>query len=69
MTRCIRLFFLLLVASICVATATAQEAYVYISTGDGTYAYDASSTGKLTPLKGRPSRLQGPWLGPTASTL
>jgi hypothetical protein len=33
-----------LMASFCAVTASAQEAYVYISTTEGTYAYDALSS-------------------------
>jgi hypothetical protein len=38
------------------AAASAQEAYVYDTVAKGTYAYDASSTGKLTLIKGCRSR-------------
>jgi hypothetical protein len=52
-----------LMASFCVVTASAQEAYVYISTTEGTYAYDASSSRKLTPIKGSPFPTMGTMVG------
>ena len=39
--------------------ASAQEAYVYDTVAKGTYAYDASSTGKLTLIKGSPFQAVG----------
>lgn len=43
-----------LIATLCAATASAQVAYVYVPTVNGIYAFDASSAGKLTPIKGSP---------------
>ena len=47
-------YFIFMPALLCAMTASAQEAYVYISADNLTYGYDASSTGKLTPIKGTP---------------
>jgi hypothetical protein len=61
MTRKLPLFCL--IAALCTGAAFAQVAYVYVSTTDGTYAYDASSTGKLTPIKGSPFQTTGGMVG------
>jgi hypothetical protein len=45
------------------AAAPAQEAYVYDTVAKGTYAYDASSTGKLTLIKGSPFQTVGALIG------
>lgn len=45
------------------AAASAQEAYVYDTVAKGTYAYDASSTGKLTLIKGSPFQTVGGLIG------
>ncbi len=39
------------------------EAYVYINNDRDTYAYDASSTGKLTPIAGSPYKTNGSPMG------
>jgi hypothetical protein len=62
MTRFIQAIVCLM-ASFCAVTASAQEAYVYISTTEGTYAYDALSSGKLTPIKGSPFPTMGTMVG------
>jgi hypothetical protein len=62
MTRFIQALVCLM-ASFCTVTASAQEAYVYISTTEGTYAYDAASSGKLTPIKGSPFPTIGTMVG------
>ena len=67
MSRSINCFIFML-ALLCAMTASAQEAYVYISADNLTYAYDASSTGKLTPIQGTPFQTKGSWSGPTASS-
>lgn len=45
--------FCLLVA-LCAGSASAQVAYVYVPTNHGIFAYDATSAGKLTLIKGSP---------------
>ncbi len=52
MTRKVQLFCL--IATLCSGAASAQVAYVYVPTPKGIYAYDASSAGKLTLIKGAP---------------
>jgi hypothetical protein len=46
-----------------VSNAAAAEAYVYDETGSGLYVYDASSTGKLTLVKGSPFQPTGQVVG------
>jgi hypothetical protein len=54
MTRCIGLFGCL-IATLCTGAAFAQVAHVYINgANDWIYGFDASSTGKLTPIAGSP---------------
>jgi hypothetical protein len=49
---------------LCTGTAIAQEAYVYdYIPNKGVYVYDASSTGKLTPIKGSPFKPAGQMVG------
>jgi hypothetical protein len=49
---------------LCTCTALAQEAYVYdYIPNKGVYAYDASSTGKLTLIKGSPFKTAGQMVG------
>jgi hypothetical protein len=55
--------FIFMVALLWAMTASAQEAYVYISADNLTYAYDASSTGKLTPIQGTPFQTKGNVVG------
>jgi hypothetical protein len=43
-----------LIATVCAAAAPAQVAYVYVPTVNGIYAFDASSAGTLTAIKGSP---------------
>lgn len=52
MTRKIQLFCL--IATLCTGACSAQVAYVYVPSSDGIFAYDASSAGKLTLIKGSP---------------
>jgi hypothetical protein len=61
MSRKIQILALLTV--LCTGAAVAQEAYVYDNTAKGTYAYDASSTGKLTPINGSPFQTVGSLIG------
>jgi hypothetical protein len=49
-----RYFFVCLIATLCTGAAFPQVANVYVSTDKNIYAYDASSTGKLTQIKGSP---------------
>jgi hypothetical protein len=53
MARSIRLF-VCLIAILAPPSALAQVAYVYVPTATGIYAYDSSSAGKLTAIKGSP---------------
>ena len=52
-----------LMTILCTGAAFAQEAYVYDTVAKGTYVYDASSTGKLTLIKGSPFRTVGALIG------
>src|SRR5271156_4614245 len=52
-----------LMTMLCTGVASAQEAYVYDTVAKGTYAYDASSTGKLTLIKGSPFKTAGALIG------
>jgi hypothetical protein len=52
-----------LITVLCTGAASAQEAYVYDTVAKGTYAYDASSTGKLTLIKGSPFQTVGALIG------
>jgi hypothetical protein len=50
------------------AAAVAQEAYVYdYMPNTGVYAYDASSSGKLTAIKGSPFQVAGQMVGTNGS--
>jgi hypothetical protein len=53
-----------LMVTLCTGAAVAQEAYVYDQLLDSSvYVYDASSTGKLTPVKGSPFQPVGQMIG------
>ena len=52
-----------LMTMLCTGMASAQEAYVYDTVAKGTYAYDASSTGTLTLIKGSPFQTVGSLIG------
>lgn len=56
-------FAICLMAISCTCLVSAQEAYVYDTVAAGTYVYDASSTGKLTPIKGSPFQTTGQLIG------
>ena len=62
MTRRIQLFVCLM-TMLSTGAALAQEAYVYDNLAAGTYVYDASSTGKLTLIKGSPFQTVGSLIG------
>jgi hypothetical protein len=65
----IRSLFVCLMAMLWSAAASAQEAYVYDTVATGTYAYDASGTGKLTLIKGSPFQTLALSSEPTANSL
>jgi WD40 repeat protein len=55
-------------AALFMGSATAQEAYIYdYMPNQGVYAYDASSTGKLTPINGSPFKIAGQMVGTNGS--
>ena len=58
------LMWLCLLPVLCSGTAMAQEAYVYdYMPNKGVYVYDASSTGKITAIKGSPFKITGQMMG------
>jgi hypothetical protein len=61
--------FVCLTAMLCTGAASAQEAYVYDTVAAGTYVYDASSTGKLTLVKGSPFQPVGSLIGTNGTFL